>query len=203
VARLKNLDDRIEQTLREHSQWTGSAEDLWSRISSQLQREPAKKPWRPKPVWLGAAAATLFLAFMLQTMFNPSAPDVPELTDRPRMQTFSISMVAEEPEVYLGGEDIELALQNYSADTLDPELAPRLLVWKLDDLEEILIDELLIEEEKIRGKHSLWVRSPSEAGLYRLVVEGSFTHDGQRSHVFAEKTILIKGEKSDAELQEN
>lgn len=200
---MKTIDGKIEQTLRDHSEWSGSADALWGRISNQLQPEPAKSRWRRKPVWIGtAAAATVFLAFLLQAMYNPLPPDVPEVTDLARMKTFSMSMVAE-PEAYPGGEDVELTLHTSPAIASEPEVAIRLFVWKQIDLEEILAGEMLINEEEIRGRDSLWVQSPSEAGLYRLVVEGTFTDDGERIFVFAERTIFIKGEKSDEKLEDN
>ncbi len=193
---MKTLDDKIEQTLKDHSKWSGSEDALWGRIATQLQPGPTKLHWRRKPMWIGAAAATVLLAFMLHSMYSPLPPNVPEMTDLSRMQPFSLSMLVG-PEVYRAGEDIELTLYSSPYDALEPEHAIRVLVWKQVDLEETLACEILLGAEEVRGQDSLWIQGPSEEGLYRLVVEGTFTHDGERIRLYAEKTILIEGEKSD------
>ena len=64
-----NLDERIREALRANSQWPGSPDELWQRISSQLQPKPKRSR---QPLWLGtAAAAVLGLVFVFQAVWNP------------------------------------------------------------------------------------------------------------------------------------
>ena len=200
---MTTLDDKIEQALQENSEWCGSADALWGKISSQLQPESTKLPWKRRPLWFSvAAAATVLLAFMLHTMFTPAPlhPTIPEPTEMPRMQTFSIAMLPE-PEVYHPGAQVELAFDTYLAHEWDHDQVPHLIIWKEVGMEQILTNELPVREEQIIGQHSLSVESPDEPGLYRFVLEGTFLYEGQRTAVFAEKTILVEGEISNENFE--
>lgn len=200
---MKTFDETIEQTLRQNSEWSGSADELWSKVSSQMQAEPEKRIWTRKPFLFGAAtAATVFLAFMLHTMITSVPPDVPQVEEIAPFQTFRIMML-EEPEIYLPGEPVELVLSSYPMTETEPSQSPRLFIWRQGDEEEMLAGEVLLDEEKISGQSSLVITSPVDPGLYRLVVEGSFTAGEQRFTVFAEKTILVEGEISNENDEKN
>lgn len=199
---MKTFEEKIEQTLQENSEWSGSADALWGKISSQLQPETAKRPWKRKPFLFGAAA-TVVLAFMLHTMFTPVPlpPSTLEPTEMLRMQTFSIAMLPE-PEVYHPGEQVKLAFGAYPPSEWAENQELRLAIWKEVKEEQILAGERMVHEEEILGQSSLSVQIPVEPGLYRLVLEGTFIHEGQTTAVLAEKTILVEGKKSD-EIIEN
>lgn len=198
---MKTFDQKIEQTLQENSEWSGSADALWGKISSQLQPETTKRPWKRKPFLFGAAA-TVVLAFMLHTMFTPVPlpPSTLEPTEMLRMQTFGIAMLPE-PEVYHPGEQVELAFGAHPPSEWAENQELRLAIWKEVKEEQILAGERMVHEEEILGQSFLSVQSPVEPGLYRLVLEGTFMHEGQTTAVFAEKTILVEGEKSDENIE--
>lgn len=201
---MTTLDEKIEQTLQKNSEWSGSADALWGTISNQLQQpRTTKHPWKHRPLWFGAAAAaTVFLAFMLHSMFTPSTlpPALPEPQEMARMQTFSVAMLPE-PEVYRQGEQVELAFDTYLASEWEQDQMLRLVIWTEVEGEQIPTGELPIRKEDILGQHSLSIESPDEPGLYRLMLEGLFVHEGQRMAVFAEKTILVEGEISNENVE--
>ncbi|HBG00296.1 MAG TPA: hypothetical protein DDW87_01805 [Firmicutes bacterium] len=200
---MTTFEEKIEQTLREKSQWPGSSDDLWQRVSSQLK--PEKPRWIQRRVWFGvAAAATVFLVFMVHTMLTPLPPEItdPELTERPRIQSFSMPMPSEKVRTVLPGEKVQIALDRYPASEWDQEQLPRLTIWKDVDSEQILQAERLLREDEILGQSFLVVRSPTEPGVYRFVVEGTFTLVGEHTVVFAEETIRVEGEKQN-EIPEN
>jgi hypothetical protein len=200
---MKTFEEKIEEALRENSEWSGSADALWGKISSQIKSRPLRDSFRRRSLWAGAAAAaTFFLAFMLHTMLGPPPlpPEVPEGMELARMQTFSAIMLAE-PEVYYPGDQVELTLSTYPSSDWDEGHDLRLIIWKTMEAEQILAGEVSLLDEQMKGQESVWVQSPMEPGLYRFVVEGTFVDGDQRLSVFAEKTILVEGERSDEKLE--
>ena len=69
------LDERIRKALRTNSKWQGSPEELWGRISSQLNKEAKRSR---QPLWLGtAAAAVVRLTLLLHTGLEPPPSPTP------------------------------------------------------------------------------------------------------------------------------
>ena len=201
---MKTFDERIEDALLENSEWSGSPDMLWGKISSQIKAEPQRASFRRRPLWFGVgAAATIFLAFMLHTMLSSPAlpPSVPEAAELARMQNFSAVMLLPEPEVYDPGEQVELTLTFYPVSAGDQDLGLHLVIWKEIEAEQIVADELFLPDERVQGQDSILVQSPMEPGLYRLVVEGNFVDGDQRMFIFSEKTIRVEGERADEKLK--
>jgi hypothetical protein len=193
---MKTFEEKIQETLLENSEWSGSSDALWSKISGQLQSEKIKVHKKQRNVWFGAAvAATVFLAFMLRTMFvsTPLPPPAPEAPDVLRMQTFSVAKLPE-PEVFSPGQEVELAFDTYLPSEWSLEQSVYLAIWKNTGEEETLTEERLIQEGEILGTSSLPVQAPTEPGLYRLLLEGTFVYEGRPQAVFGEKIIRIEGE---------
>lgn len=69
-----NFEEKIEQSLKVNSEWSGSADSLWEKIQVEL---PRKTPWWQKQqVWYGtAAAAVLVLALFLKVIITPLPPE--------------------------------------------------------------------------------------------------------------------------------
>lgn len=197
---MKTFDEQIKQTLKDNSQWPGSADDLWKSISSQLESEKPSR--RPKPIWFGAAAAaTIFLAFLLQTTLPTVPPAVPEVFEAPQLRTFTMSMMVEEPLVVRSEEEVELTLNIYPA--LDSDLEEKLLLatWEETEFGEVLVEERQLSPDDILGHDAILVKAPQAAGSYRLVLDGVFRDQGEFMVVFAEEKVHVEGENLNEEIE--
>ncbi|MDI9423021.1 MAG: hypothetical protein QM451_12450 [Bacillota bacterium] len=200
---MQRFDEQITETLRAKSEWPGSADALWGRISSDLDQPRSK--WRRKRLWVGmATAATIFLAFMIHTMLTPLPPDPPDpqFSRLASPEAFSLFMVPEEIQTVLPGEEVQIALGSYFTPEGDDDRDLRLVIWRSLHSEEVLVEERLLEEDEILGQSVLWVVSPTEPGLYRFVVEGTLLTEGERMTLAAEQTIRVEGKEEDA-ISEN
>lgn len=184
------FDEQIKKTLEEKSQWSGSSDQLWEKVATQLDQ---KKPlWHRPPFWLGTAVAAMFIvAVLLQTVFSPLPPETHEAEELPRMQTFSTIMLSPEPLFIQVGAELELALDIYLAGEGETEYA-HLLIWKLEELEETLITELDLNAKELLEQGSLTVSAPGEPGSYRLVVQGVARDQEQLYSIYAEQSIFVE-----------
>lgn len=187
---MEAFDEKIAQVLKENSEWPGSADELWGKVATRLQPERKKRLWPRKPLWFGAAAATVLLAIMLHNLSTPLPPAEPELTEMPQLRSFSVSMLAE-PLVYRPGEQVEVALHTYpEAESLrSPGL--RLVIWKEVEGEQVVVSETILEDDDILVQPSLMVRTPTEPGIYRFVVEGLWEGE-EFTTVFGDVTIRVE-----------
>ena len=97
-----NLDERIREALRANSQWPGSPDELWQRISSQLQPKPKRSR---QPLWLGtAAAAVLVLVFVFQAVWNPQPPPLPEAEEAVPMRMLTAVLPPSGPQLVQPGK---------------------------------------------------------------------------------------------------
>ena len=194
------FDQQIKKTLEKNSEWPGSSDQLWERISTQLEQK--KRPWHKQPFWLGTAvAAILLLALMVQSIRSPLPPETPTPEMLSRMQSFSTIMLSVEPRSVNVGEQLELPLDIYLTEESEPEHA-QLLIWKTSDTEDLLVSELLLDGSELFVQGSLDVDAPTEPGTYRLVVQGLTHQEGQAYAIYAEETIRVEG-KNDHEQTPN
>lgn len=187
------LDERIRKALRANSKWQGSPEELWGRISSQLNKEAKRSR---QPLWLGtAAAAVVLLALLLHTVWNPLPPQPPEVEQAAPMRMLSSALPELEPRVVRAGGEIQLALDIHLAGGV-PETQPQLEIWKEDGQESALVSELDLSGVELLRDGFLTITAPSEPGSYRLVVRGTVKEQNELYGIYAEETIVIeaKGE---------
>lgn len=188
------FDEQIKKTLKENSQWPGSSEQLWDKVSSQL--EPRKRLWLRPPFWFGTAvAAMLLVAVLVKTVFSPLPPTLPEVEEMPRMQTFSAVMLPVEPISVQAEAELGLALDIYLVAEEEPEYA-QLLVWQIDELEETLHTKIDLEADYLLEQGSLTVEVPRNAGTYRLVVQGVVQDQNQLYGIYAEQIIIVEGNEN-------
>lgn len=184
------FDERIKKTLTDHSQWNGSSDTLWDKISVQLQEKPQRIR---QPLWLGSAvAALLVLAFALQNIWLPATPPPPLEEAPPELRMFSAALPTPEFRVVQAGANLELPLTVWPAQEGEKEEHPRLEVWLQGDPSTLVL-EMELEQETLLGTESVTVRAPEEPGTYLLVVTGTVLEDAQIKRITAEETIIVDG----------
>lgn len=113
------LDKEIKDCLTKNTQWSGSSEEMWQKIVSELK--PRVPWWKQAKTWLApVAAAIIILAFL----FNNSATDQPEYTlipeETPQSLMMTRTMLAEwqlatvsitPPEIVYSGTKINLGIE--------------------------------------------------------------------------------------------
>lgn len=183
-----NLDEQIRKTLRENSQWPGSPDALWEKVSTELQ-----KPKRARvPVWLGSAAAAIVaLAFLLHTVWNPVPPPVPEVGEPIQMKAFLAVPDSLDPKTVQVGEEFELLVDVSPAASME-QISPLLQIWKQNEEGDLLADKRGLRGEELRSG-MLMVEAPGEPGSYRLVVRGTFEDHGQWYSASAEQILVVAG----------
>lgn len=183
------FDEQVKNTLEEHSQWPGSADELWGKISSQLDNE--KRAWQKRPFWLGTAvAALLFVALFAQTVLSPLPSETPEVQDLSKMQTFSAVMFVEELQSVQAKEEIEIDLDIFLAVEEQSEYAT-LVIWRLGENDQNVMAEHVLDATELLTQRKLIIEAPEESGTYRLVVEGVAREEEQIYQIYGEKTILV------------
>ncbi len=183
------LDEEIKRALEQNSTWDGSADQLWENIAAKLQ--PGKSWWQRGPFWLGTAAATLLLTFVLRTSLL--APAVPEPEFAPRMQTFT-ALMADEPRRVRSEERLEIPLELHPLPLeFSKGQQPRLLIWQVNGEEmEELRGELPLATEELVGPTLLMVDAPADPGTYRLVVQGVLQKEDGPYEVSGELKITVE-----------
>ncbi|MFY9359973.1 MAG: hypothetical protein WBM05_04625 [Limnochordia bacterium] len=183
-----NLDERIREALRANSQWPGSPDELWQRISSQLQPKPKRSR---QPLWLGtAAAAVLVLVFVFQAVWNPQPPPLPEAEEAVPMRMLTAVLPPSGPQLVQPGEVVELTLDAHLSSQGAPA-PPRLEIWQEGDAEEVLVMERGLSGGELVETRLLTVQAPEEPGSYRLVVRGTVEEQGQLLEIYGEKSIVV------------
>lgn len=188
------FDEQIKEALDKNSEWKGSPDVLWAKISPKLKKKKAW--WQGQTLWLGTAvAATLFLAIMIQTQLAPLPPEPPEPAAF-RMQPMAKFMVLEEPLQAQPGETLELSLDVYAVDETEPVITPLLRIWRqAPDQEDVLDSEIMVKPQDFLLSHLMTIQVPNKAGSYRLEIEGSFWNAGQLYAIYAEQKIIVQAEK--------
>lgn len=181
------FDEQIKKTLRENSEWLGSPQELWDKIAKEL--EPKKRWWQRPPLWLGSAAAAVVLLFLLQGVWNPLPPTVPENQEPIQMKTFTALIAAPEPEQAAPGAELELPVDIYLTPTHEGTLS--LIMVKQEAEGETIVQELSLDGTQLLAEQVLKVQAPLELGTYRLTVQGTFQAEGQLYSAWAEKIIEV------------
>ncbi|NLJ80060.1 MAG: hypothetical protein GX335_03435 [Firmicutes bacterium] len=175
-------EKRIKEALEINSRWSGSADQLWARISPRLR---PKGPWRQqRQFWLGtAAAALLILAFFLKAVQSPLPPPA-EPEENPQLRSFS-ALPEEEALLRAPGETIEFTLQVFPAPEGQQLGPPLLAITRLEeDQEPFLVEEIILDLEilgEVSGEaasFTLALQAPGRAGFYHYRAQGSFQQDG-------------------------
>ena len=183
-----NLDDRIREELRANSQWTASTEELWQRISSQLQPNPKRSR---QPLWLGtAAAAELVLVIVFQAVWTPQPPPLPEAEEAVTMRMLTAVLPPSGPQLVQTGEVVELTFDAHLSRQGAPA-PPRQKIRQEGDAEEVLEMERGLSGGELVETRLLTVQAPEEPGSYRLVVRGSVEEQGQLLEIYGEKSIGV------------
>lgn len=185
-------DERISEALRTNSQWQGSPDALWAKVSEQLRREPRRSR---QPLWLGtAAAAVLILALFAQSLWKPQPPPLPDVEEPVPLRMFSVPVPLPEPQIVQGGAELKLVL------TMEPgaageEEGPILEIWPEKEGASPAILELTARGAQLLQDGYLMVRAPEEPGSYLMVVRGTVRDRDQLYNIYAEERITVEAEK--------
>lgn len=182
------FDEQIKRTLQENSEWSGSPQELWSKIRAELQ--PKKRWWQRPPLWLGSAAAAVVLFILLQAVWNPLPPATPQDQEPSQMQTFTALFAAPEPEQAAPGAELEIPVHVHLAPVEQEPLS--LIVVRQEAEGDTVIQELPLNGAQLLAEEVLPVQAPLEPGTYRLAVQGTFRAEGQLYAAWAERIIEVE-----------
>lgn len=190
------FDEKIQHALSQNSQWTGSPDALWERISPQL---PSKTPWwKRKPLWAGTlAAAVILLVLFTQNKLPPTNIEIKQ--EPPMMRSF---MAVDEPLALMeaaAGEVINISVKLRTIMEKDAP-SPHIHLFTIGpdgDQETILKTELdNFENFKWLGEEgaqiSVSVQAPTQPGLYYLSVEGVVERNGESFVLTGESSFLVR-----------